>query len=166
MGSGDLSQRGPGAEPLAFFIPGYPPRRHRTMGGRMPLVRDIREIGEHRAAGLLPALGFAEVGAAGRSAMRPPSFLLGPANETVLWEIFGQIDTPGVGCYAIEDGLVAPTGIAIKDGVAFHAAAFVQPRHHVVAVCDRLNDDDPPVRHVAGKLAVIYGPAHETGAIG
>jgi len=31
-----------------------------------------------------------------------------------------------------------------------------------VTVCDRLNAENPPVRHVGGKLAVIYGPAHET----
>ena len=94
--------------------------------------------------------------------MRPPAFLLGPANATVLSEVFGQIDTPCVGCFAIADAFVAPTGIAIKDGVAFHAEAFLQPRHHVVTVCDRLNAENPPLRHISGKLAVIYGPAHET----
>jgi capsular polysaccharide biosynthesis protein len=128
----------------------------------MTLVRDIREIGDHMAARRSPLLAFTQVAEAGRSPMRPPAFLLGPANHTVLWEIFGQIDTPGAGCYAIADGLVAPTGIAIKDGVAFHAEAFLQPRHHVVTVCDRLNAENPPVRHARGKLAVIYGPAHET----
>ena len=128
----------------------------------MTLVRDIREIGQHRTAGLRPVLAFTEVAPAGRSRMRPPSFLLGPANAIVLAEIFGQIDTPCVGCYAIADAFVAPTGIAIKDGVAFHAEAFLQPRHHVVTVCDRLNAENPPVRHVGGKLAVIYGPANET----
>jgi capsular polysaccharide biosynthesis protein len=128
----------------------------------MTLVRDIREIGEHRAACLRPILTFSEVAPAARSRMRPPAFLLGPANATVLTEIFGQIDTPCVGCYAIADAFVAPTGIAIKDGVAFHAEAFLQPRHHVVTVCDRLNAVNPPVRHVGGTLAVIYGPANET----
>jgi capsular polysaccharide biosynthesis protein len=128
----------------------------------MTLVCDIREIGQHRAAGRSPALAFTEVAPAGRSPMRSPAFMLGAANATVLWEIFGQIDTPCVGCYVIADALVAPTGIAIKDGVAFHAEAFLQPRHHVVTVSDRLNAENPPVRHVSGKLAVIYGPAHET----
>jgi capsular polysaccharide biosynthesis protein len=94
--------------------------------------------------------------------VRPPPFVLGPANESVLWEIFGQIETPSVGCYTVADALVAPTGIAIKDGVAFHGEAFQLPYHHVVTVCDRLNTEDLPVRHITGKLAVIYGPGHET----
>jgi len=129
----------------------------------MILVRDIKEIAAHVRTGHAPRIGFHPVAPAGQSAMRPPLFLLGPANEAVLAQIFCQIDTPAVGCYDIGRAMVAPTGIAIKDGVALHDTdAFLQPRYHVVAVSDRLNARALPVRHVPGKLAVIYGPAHET----
>jgi capsular polysaccharide biosynthesis protein len=129
----------------------------------MILVRDIKEIAAHVRPGSTPRVGFHKVEPAGISGMRPPLFLLGPANEDLLAQMFGQIDTPAVGCYDVGAAMVAPTGIAIRDGVALHDAdAFVQPRHHVIAVSDRLNAAALPVRHVAGPLAVIYGPAHET----
>lgn len=128
----------------------------------MVLVRDIRDIAVHAASNRAPRVAYHPVAAELHSPVPPPLFLLGPANEDVLWQIFGETRTPAVGCYAIEDATLAPTGIAIKDGVAFHADAFLHPRHHVVAVSDRLNTETLPLRHVPGPLAVIYGPAHET----
>jgi capsular polysaccharide biosynthesis protein len=128
----------------------------------MVLVRDIRDIAVHHASGHTPLVGYRAVAPAASSAVRPPSFLLGPANAELLWDIFGQLETPAVGCYAIEDALVAPTGVAIKDGMAFHAEAFIHPRHHVVAISDRVNAAGLPERKVPGAVAVIYGPAHET----
>jgi capsular polysaccharide biosynthesis protein len=128
----------------------------------MVLVRDIRDIAVHHASGGAPMLAYRPVAPAASSAVWPPAFLLGPANAAVLWDIFGQLETPAVGCYEIEDALVAPTGVAIKHGVAFHAEAFIHPRHHVVAISDRVNAAGLPVRTVPGAVAVIYGPAHET----
>jgi capsular polysaccharide biosynthesis protein len=128
----------------------------------MVLVRDIRDIAAHHASGRAPVFGYRAVAPAARSVVQPPAFLLGPANAEVLWDIFSQLETPAVGCYEIADALVAPTGVAIKEGVAFHAEAFIHPRHHVVAISDRVNAAGLPVRTVAGAVAVIYGPAHET----
>jgi hypothetical protein len=129
----------------------------------MILVRDIKEIAAHANSGHAPSIEFLPLLPATNGSLRPPLFLLGPANADVLAALYGRTDTHAVGCYAIEHALVAPTGIAIQDGVAFcHADAFIHPRHHVVAVSDRLNTASLPVRAVAGPLAVIYGPAHET----
>jgi len=128
----------------------------------MILVRDIKEIAGHAASGRPPEVTFHPVAPAARSPVRPPLFLLGPANTELLWQIFGQIDTPAIGCYTIRDATLAPTGVAIKNGIAFHADAFIHPRHHVVAVSDRLNTETLKPRHVDGTLAVIYGPGHET----
>jgi capsular polysaccharide biosynthesis protein len=125
-------------------------------------VRDIRDIAAHVAEGRAPAVVFTEVAPPARSAPRPPRFLLGPATPQNLWDIFGQTETPAVGCYLLRGATVAPTGIAVCEGVAFHGEAFLHPRHHVVAISDRLNAETPPVRDVPGPLAVVYGPAHET----
>jgi capsular polysaccharide biosynthesis protein len=135
---------------------------HRASRPAPPLVRDIREIGLHHASRRAPRLAYTRVAPAGRSTPRPPLFLLGQPPELVLWDLASQLGTPEAGCYALDDALVAPTGIAIRQGVAFHADAFLHPRPHVVSVCDRLNAEKPPVRRVSGKLAVIYGPAAET----
>ena len=126
------------------------------------LVRDIRDIAVHTASARPPAVSFRAVAPAGQSAPRPPCFVLGPATSQNLWDIAGQIETPQAGCYVLEGASVAPTGIAVSEGVAFHSDAFLHPRHHVVAISDRLNADKPQPRHVPGPLAVIYGPAHET----
>jgi capsular polysaccharide biosynthesis protein len=125
-------------------------------------VRDIRDIAVHVAEGRAPPVTFREVAPAGQSAVLPPRFVLGPAVPQNLWDIFGQIETPAVGCYALRGARVAPTGIAVCEDVAFHSDAFLHPRHHVVAVIDRLNAEVLPVRDVPGPLAVVYGPAHET----
>jgi capsular polysaccharide biosynthesis protein len=135
--------------------------RGRIAGG-MILVRDIKEIAEYAASGRPPDVTFHQLAPAARSPVRPPLFLLGAGNAEMLWQVFGQIDTPAIGCYRIDDAALAPTGFAIKDGIAFHADAFIHPRHHVVAISDRLNAETLPVRHIDGALAVIYGPGHET----
>jgi capsular polysaccharide biosynthesis protein len=117
-------------------------------------IRDIQEIA--RLSEYVP------VSPPSRAAPGPPVFLLGPANAALLWEIFGDVQTPGAGCHVLRNAFVAPTGFAIVDGKASYGKAFLHPRHHVVTVSDRLNAEKSPVREVAGPLAVIYGPAHET----
>ncbi len=125
----------------------------------MPVVHAICDITAHEPE---PDPAFALVTPAGRSLMRPPLFLLGPAPESVLFDLAAQVDTPAVGCYTIDDALVAPLGVAVKDGTAFHGEAFLLPRHVVVAISDRVNADGMGVLPVAGTVAVLCGPAHET----
>jgi capsular polysaccharide biosynthesis protein len=127
----------------------------------MPLIRDIRDIA--RQAGRPRARPvFQLVAPAGRSAQKPPLFLLGPVTEALLHDLACQTETPEVGCYGFADTLVAPTGIPIKQGVAFHGEAFLHPRHLVVSISDRLNAERLPTRPVSGDVAVLCGPAHET----
>ena len=128
----------------------------------MQTICAVRDISGHAREEAPPAVRFHELLPAGRSCVRPPLFLLGATNPLVTKALFGQTDTPQIGCYMLQDAIVAPTGIAVKDGTAFCSAAFIHPPHHVVAIVDRLNATPLPVRHIAGKLAVIYGPAHET----
>ncbi len=122
----------------------------------------IVDIGRHVAQGDAPQVGFTQIAPACRRPPPPPLFLLGPANAIVHEEIFGQTALGEVGTYAIEDATVAPTGIAIKDGVAFSSIAFIHPPHQAAAVAGRVLVGDMPVRHVHGMLAVIYGPGHQT----
>jgi capsular polysaccharide biosynthesis protein len=129
---------------------------------RPMLVHDIKELSAHVASASAPAMSFHEIAPAGRSPMHPPRFILGPVAAHNLQDIFSHTATPAAGCYTIQGSHVAPTGFPVRDGVAFHAEAFLHPRHLVVAISDRLNAESPPVRDVAGPLAVICGPAHET----
>ena len=122
----------------------------------------IADIGRHVAEGASPCVSFDSLSPAARSPAPAPLFLLGPASEQVHDEIFGQTETGEVGTYAIDDVLVAPSGIAIKDGVAFSSTAFIHPPHHVEQVAARVLGTDLPRRHVGGTLAVIYGPGHQT----
>jgi capsular polysaccharide biosynthesis protein len=128
----------------------------------MHMIRAVRDIAGHVSEGESPAVDFHRLLAASQSAARPPLFLLGETNPLVTGQLFGQIETPQVGCYALADAAVAPTGIALKDGTAFCSAAFVHPPHHVVTIIDRLNASSLPLRHIPGPLAVIYGPGHQT----
>ena len=128
----------------------------------MTLVRDIRDISIHQPTGAPPHLAFTEVAAPTRSPQHPPLFMLGPVSEIVLHDLAAAIDTPGVGCYTLPDAAIAPTGIPIKQGVAFHGDVFMHPRHLVVQVADRLNAETLPIREITGDVAAIIGPAHET----
>ena len=122
----------------------------------------MTDIAAHLATGAAPRIAFTELAPAHRSAAPAPLCVFGPAGAALNQELFGQTHLGAVGCYAIEHATLAPTGIAIKDGVAFSSAAFIHPPHHVATVAGRLLAADLPVRHVRGPLAVIYGPGHET----
>jgi capsular polysaccharide biosynthesis protein len=126
------------------------------------LVRDIRDMATHAADQRTPRIGFIQIAPAGRSLSRPPLFLLGPASPSVLRDLCAQTATPALGCYTLDDAIVAPTGFPIMQGTAFHGDAFLHPRHLVVSISDRLNAETLKTRHVPGTTAVLCGPAHET----
>jgi capsular polysaccharide biosynthesis protein len=128
----------------------------------MVLVRDIRDIATQFASGRAPRFAFREVAAAGRGLQRPPLFMLGPVTPSLLHDLAAQTTTPRIGCYELRDVLVAPTGIPIKQNVAFHGEAFLHPRHLTVAVSDRLNAETPKLRAIDGTVALLCGPGHET----
>ncbi len=122
----------------------------------------VRNIRRHLAAGDEPRIGFTELAPASRSAPPAPLFLFGPGNSVLLQELFHQPNVGEVGCYTLEDATLAPTGVAIKDGTAFTSLAFNHLPTYVGPIATRLAQADLPERHVAGKLAVIYGPGHHT----
>jgi capsular polysaccharide biosynthesis protein len=122
----------------------------------------IRDIAAHHQSGEPPLIDFVQLAPASRSIPPAPLFLLGPANAVVTAELFAQIETGQVGCYRLHGATIAPTGIAIKDGVAFSSTAFIHPPHHVATVTGRLRRENLPVRRIADPVAVIYGPGHET----
>ncbi len=107
-------------------------------------------------------MDFVRIAPASRSVPPAPLFLLGAGGPALHDELFGQTDLGEVGTYVLEDATVAPSGIAIKQGVAFNSAAFIHPPHHVEAVASRLLSADLPPRRIGGTLAVIYGPGHQT----
>ena len=139
-----------------------PPAMPSAMPRSTPIIRAIRDIAAHVNDTEPPHIEFRRLVAGGHSAPSPPLFLLGAANRLTVTDLFGQTETPQIGCYVLTDAAVAPTGIAMKDRTAFCSAAFLHPPHHVTAVADRLNTNSLPWRRVPGPLAVIYGPGHET----
>ncbi len=122
----------------------------------------MTDIAAHHASGAAPRVDFRLVQPASRSRAPAPLFLFGPANAVVHQELFGQTVLGAVGCYMLADATLAPTGIAMKDGVAFSSAAFLHPPHHVATVAGRLLSAGLPERFVRGPVAVIDGPGHET----
>ena len=128
----------------------------------MLLVRDINDIAAYHKNRRAPWIGFREVAPAAHSLQRPPLFVLGPATPSLLHALAAQTGTPRVGCYSIRAALVAPTGIPIVGGVALHGDAFLHPRHVAAAISDRLNAEPPPIYDIAGDVALLCGPAHET----
>ncbi len=120
------------------------------------------DIAAHVRSGAAPRVGFIELATATDLLPPAPLFLLGQPSAVVLDELFGRTSLHAVGCYTIENAAVGPTGIALKDGIAFSSESFIHPPHHVAAVAARLRAAELPARHVRGPLAVIYGPGHET----
>ncbi len=109
-----------------------------------------------------PLVSFRLVEAAARRAAPAPAFLFGPLRAAQSRAIYGQIETPELGCYTIADAAVAPTGIALRDGTAFAGETLNLPPEHVVRVITRLNEFPPPARFVAGPLMPLFGPAEES----
>ena len=108
-----------------------------------------------------PLVSFRLVEAAGRSPPPAPAFLFGATDAATARAIYGQIETPETGCYAIADAAVAPTGIALRDGVAFCGTQLNLPAEHVATIIARLNGTDLPDRFVPGPLVPLFGPAEE-----
>lgn len=120
------------------------------------------DIESHCLSGQPPEVRFIQLAPASRTPPPAPAFLFGPANRIVFNELFAQGGMHAVGCYVLRNAVVGPTGVAIKDGVAFSSAAFIHPPHHVRDITGRLFKSELTAHHVRGPLAVIYGPGHET----
>ncbi len=127
----------------------------------VPPTTRIAEIGPHAARMDQPLVSFRLVEPAGRSAPPAPAFLFGGADAATARAIYGQIETPETGCYAVANAAIAPTGIALCDGVAFCGAQLNLPQAHVATITARLSTADLPVRHVPGPLVPLFGPAEE-----
>ena len=108
-----------------------------------------------------PLITFRLVEPASRSAPPTPTFLFGATDAITARTIYGQIETPETGCYTIADAAVAPTGIALRDGVAFCGAQLNLPPEHVATITARLSGAGLPERFVPGPLVPLFGPAEE-----
>jgi capsular polysaccharide biosynthesis protein len=120
------------------------------------------DIAAHVREGHAPHVGFIKLDAPAFSLPAGPMFLFGPATRAALNDLFALTPTHDIGCYTLEDAVLAPTGIAIKSGIAFSSPAFIHPPYHVQTVAARLHAVQLPARHVRGPLAVLYGPGHQT----
>ena len=129
---------------------------------RVPATEVLADIASHAALMAAPLVSFRQIEAAGRSPAPAPAFLFGAFGADLSRAIYGQIETPEIGVYALADAAVAPTGIGLRDGVAFFSTALNLPRAHVAAVTSRLAAADLPVRHVPGPLVPLFGPAEES----
>jgi capsular polysaccharide biosynthesis protein len=94
--------------------------------------------------------------------MPPPTFLAGDASHVLLDHIYGPVATDAVRCLTIDGGYVAPTGFGVAADIALFSETTMQPAHHVRHIVGALLGSDLPRRYIAGKLAPIYGPAHQT----
>ena len=125
-----------------------------------PTARMV-DISTHAARLDDPPVSFRQIEPAGRSPAPAPAFLFGPVEPAAARAMFARIETPQTGCYAIAHAAIAPTGIALRDGLAFHGAQLNLPRGHVATITSRLNGASLPIRFVPGPLAVLFGPAEE-----
>ncbi len=127
-------------------------------------IARVADLPEHQARMDQPLVGYRLVGAAGRSPAPAPAFLFGPSEPELTRQIYGQVETPEIGVTSIADAAVAPTGIGLRDDVAFCAASLNLPAQHVSTIVARLNQMHPPCRQVAGPLVPLFGPAEEDSA--
>jgi capsular polysaccharide biosynthesis protein len=129
----------------------------------------LTDIADHAARMDLPLVTFRQVAAASRSPPPAPAFLFGPFAAETARAMYGQTELPEIGVYSMADAAassigVAPTGIPLAHGHAFHGAALNLPRDHVSVITSRMNQTPLPARFVPGPLAVLFGPAEEAYA--
>ncbi len=130
----------------------------------VPPTSRIVEIGGHAVRWEEPLVGFRLVEATDRSPAPPPAFLLGPSGAAAARAIYGQVETPQTGCYALTDAAVAPTGIGLHEGTAFCGPQLNLPPEHVATITRRLSGAALPVRFIPGPLVALFGPAEESYA--
>ena len=104
---------------------------------------------------------FLELHPGGSTLPPPPLFLFGPASRVVTDELYGQFETPAVGCFRLEEAGVGVSGIPLQHDIAFTTPSLLHPEHLVRTVVGHMASRPVPERHVDGTVAVIYGPASE-----
>ncbi len=131
------------------------------MGSPLPPTLGIVDTVEHMARCVPPAIAFHAIHQASQSPPPAPLFVLGPSNPQLARQIYGNIHLRPIGCTSFTDAALAPTGIAIKDRVAFFSHALNLPEAHVNTVIARLNREPMPTLHVAGPVACLLGANFE-----
>jgi capsular polysaccharide biosynthesis protein len=124
-------------------------------------IARVADLPDHQARMDQPLVAWRLVDGAGRSPAPAPAFMFGPSDAELTRQIYGQTETPEIGCTSVADAALAPTGIGLRQDVAFSAANLNLPREHVATIVARLNQMAPPCREVAGPLAALFGPAEE-----
>lgn len=124
-------------------------------------ITRVADLADHQSQMARPLVGYRRVAPAARSPAPPPAFLFGPSGADLARQLHGQIETPEIGVASIADAAIGPTGIGLRDGVAFSGAALNQPPEHVAGIVARLNETRPPCRTVPGPLVPLFGPGSE-----
>jgi len=128
----------------------------------MQRVEKLADLTRYTPPPGAPGFDYAPLDPGGRSPAPAPLFLFGPATPIVHTEIFGQFDTPPVGCYRIAEGGVFANGIPVQHDTAFTAPSLLHPRHLVMTTLGRMAGQTLTHRHIDGEVAIIYGPAYQT----
>ncbi len=108
------------------------------------------------------AFEYRPIAPEGRSAAPRPLFLLGPATPVVHEELFGEFDTPPIGCYRLTDAAVAAYGIPMQGETAFTARSLLHLADLPAITMRKMAPTSLKRRHIEGALAVIYGPSYQT----
>ena len=132
-----------------------------TAAGPLPQIARVADLADHQARMDQPLVSHRMVAPAARSPAPSPAFMFGPSDAELTRQIFGQVETPEIGCTSIADAALAPNGIGLCQNVAFASAALNHPRDHVTTITTRLNQMSLPVREIEGPLVPLFGPAEE-----
>ena len=128
-------------------------------GGGAPLrrVEAIADIAAHTQAFGEPAVSWRQAAAPSRMPGPTPAFIFGPVSAGVGRALFGRIDLPAAGCFAVQDAAAGPSGVIVKDGVALFGDPLDVSQAQATAVAHQLNARATTTLQVQGTLVSLVG---------
>ena len=129
----------------------------RDGGAPLRRIEALADIASHAQALASPAVGWRQVAAAARTPPPGPAFVFGPMGAAAGRALFGQVDLPASGCFAVRDAAAGPGGVIVKDGLAFFGEALDVSQAKATAVAHQLNARATTTLQVPGPLVSLVG---------
>ena len=130
-----------------------------TRDGGAPLrrIEALADIAVHARAFASPVVGWRQVAAGLRAPGPAPAFVLGPMTAAAGRALFGQVDLPASGSFAVQDAAAGPGGVIVKDGLAFFGEGLDVSQAKATAVAQQLNARATTTLDVPGPLVSLVG---------
>lgn len=134
-------------------------------GAPLRRITHLLDITRHAQAFTPPHIVWRQLHGPMRRPAPGPSLMFGGAEAAVARQMFGQIDIPAAGCFAVSDAAIGPQGVIIADSTGFFGDALGTPEVQAAAIAHRLNASAATTSLAPGTAASLFGTATDAASL-